>query len=94
MNRPAVLVARAVFPETLARLREHFDVQDNPDDRIWSKAELIERLQGKAGAFTTGSERIDAEVLAWWPTWRWGSTTSTCRPAPPPVCCAPTHPMC
>jgi gluconate 2-dehydrogenase len=64
MNRPAVLVARAVFPETLARLREHFDVQDNPDDRIWSKAELIERLQGKAGAFTTGSERIDAEVLA------------------------------
>ena len=30
MSRPAVLVARAVFPETVARLREHFDVEDNP----------------------------------------------------------------
>ena len=59
-----VLVARAVFPEVLARLREHFEVEHNADDRIWPKAELIERLQGKAGAFTTGSERIDAEVLA------------------------------
>ena len=63
MSRPQVLVARAVFPETVARLREHFDVDDNPTDHILSKAELIARLQGKAGAFTTGSERIDAEVL-------------------------------
>jgi gluconate 2-dehydrogenase len=63
MTRPAVLVARAVFPETVARLREHFDVEDNPGDTIFTKPQLIERLQGKAGAFTTGSERIDAEVL-------------------------------
>ena len=31
---------------------------------MFSKRELIARLQGKAGAFTTGSERIDGEVLA------------------------------
>jgi gluconate 2-dehydrogenase len=62
--RPAVLVARAVFPEVVARLRRHFEVEDNPADTIYSKAELTQRLQGKAGAFTTGSERIDAEVLA------------------------------
>lgn len=62
--RPAVLVARAVFPETLDRLRQHFEVEDNPADTIYTKPQLIERLQGKAGAFTTGSERIDAEVLA------------------------------
>ncbi len=60
----AILVARAVFPQTLERLRKHFDVEANDDDTIFSKAQLIQRLQGKVGAFTTGSERIDAEVLA------------------------------
>jgi glyoxylate/hydroxypyruvate/2-ketogluconate reductase len=63
MSRPAVLVARAVFPAVIERLREHFDVDDNQADHILSKAQLIQRLQGKQGAFTTGSERIDAEVL-------------------------------
>ena len=61
--KPKVLVARAVFPEVVERLRECFEVEDNPQDVVWTKAELTARLQGKAGAFTTGSERIDAEVL-------------------------------
>jgi gluconate 2-dehydrogenase len=63
MTRPPVLVARAVFPEVVERLRAHFEVEHNPDDTIYTKPQLIERLRGKAGAFTTGSERIDAEVL-------------------------------
>ena len=64
MTKPHILVARAIFPETLARLAQQFEVEANPDDAIWTKAQLIERLQGKVGAFTTGSERVDAEVLA------------------------------
>jgi gluconate 2-dehydrogenase len=64
MARPHVLVARAVFPEVLARLREHFEVDDNTPDFILTKTQLVQRLQGKQGALTTGSERIDAEVLA------------------------------
>jgi gluconate 2-dehydrogenase len=63
MNKPPVLVARAIFPETLARLREHLDVADNPGDDIWSAAELSRHLEGKVGAFTTTSERIDAALL-------------------------------
>jgi gluconate 2-dehydrogenase len=63
MSRTQVLVARAVFPEVVEKLRVHFDVEDNPGDVIFTKAELIARLRGKHGAFTTGSERIDAEVL-------------------------------
>jgi len=63
MTRPAVLVARAVFPDIVDRLRAHFDVEDNPGDTIFAKPALIEHLRGKQGAFTTGSERIDAEVL-------------------------------
>ena len=61
--RPRVLVARAVFPEVVQRLRAHFEVEDNPADTVYARTELIERLRGKAGALTTGSERIDAEVL-------------------------------
>ncbi len=63
MSRPSVLVARAVFPDVVERLRAHFDVDDNPGDTIFTKVELAKRLAGKEGAFTTGSERIDAEVL-------------------------------
>ena len=63
-NRPKVLVARAIFPETIARLEQHFDVEANQADESWSKEQLIAKLQGKAGAFTTGTERIDTELLA------------------------------
>jgi len=64
MTKPAILVARAVFPEVLEQLSQHFEVESNQADTIFSKPELIQRLQGKQGAFTTGSERIDVEVLA------------------------------
>ncbi len=62
--KPSILVARAVFPQILTLLAQHFDVISNQDDTLWSSAELIEQLQGKQGAFTTGSERISQEVLA------------------------------
>jgi gluconate 2-dehydrogenase len=61
--KPRILVARAVFADVIDRLREHFDAETNDADVVWSKAELMQRLHGKVGAFTTGSERIDAEVL-------------------------------
>ncbi len=63
MTRPAVLVARAVFPEVIERLAAHCEVDVNREDRIFTRPELIARLAGKAGAFITGSERIDAELL-------------------------------
>ena len=63
-TRPRILVARAVFPETVERLRQHFDVEDNQGDVLWSREQLIGKLKDKTGAFTTGSERIDAELLA------------------------------
>ena len=64
MNKPKILIARAIFPEIIARLEQHFEVESNQPDETWSKAELVKRLQGKAGAFTTGGDRIDADVLA------------------------------
>ena len=69
MTRDRILVARRVFPEVLERLRQHFEVDDNPQDETFSKPALIARLQGKAGVLTFG-DRIDAEVLAACPTLR------------------------
>ncbi len=63
-TRPSVLVARAVFPDVIERLRQHFEVEHNPDDALWPQGELLRRLQGKQGVFTTGGERIDAALLA------------------------------
>ncbi|MDO8719985.1 MAG: D-glycerate dehydrogenase [Polaromonas sp.] len=64
MSKPKILIARAVFPEVVARLEQYFEVESNQADQTWSKAELAARLRDKAGAFTTGGDRIDAEVLA------------------------------
>jgi gluconate 2-dehydrogenase len=61
--KPAILVARAIYPQTLDRLREHFEVDHNQADEVFTAAELSRRLAGKVGALTTGSERIDAAVL-------------------------------
>lgn len=62
--KPKILVARAVFPEVLAKLAEHFEVTANQEDEAWTPAQLTARLQGMQGVFTTGSERIDAALLS------------------------------
>ncbi len=64
MTKQSVLIARAVFPQVIERLAEHFEVESNQQDAIWPREEFIRRLQGKAGVFTTGGERIDAALLA------------------------------
>jgi gluconate 2-dehydrogenase len=61
---PKILVARALFPEVIAKLAQHFDVLSNQTDELWTPPQLIEKLQGKQGIFTTGGERIDAALLA------------------------------
>ena len=64
MSKPRILVARAVFPDVIARLEQFFSVEHNQGDESWSKQQLADRLHDKAGAFTTGAERIDADLLA------------------------------
>ena len=64
MTKPKILVTRVIFAEVLAKLEQHFEVESNQADESWSKADLIAKLRGKHGALTTGSDRIDPEVLA------------------------------
>jgi gluconate 2-dehydrogenase len=61
--RPSVLATRATFPDVIARLRQYFDVEDNPTDEVWSRDDLVRRLRGKKGVMSTGTERIDAGLL-------------------------------
>ena len=64
MNKPRILMARAVFPEIIERLQTVAEVEANQEDVLFTKAELVSKLQGKQGVFTTGTDRIDAELLA------------------------------
>lgn len=61
--KPAVLVCRRIFPDVIARLEEHFALETNDADVVWSREEFVHRLQGKAGVYVTGTQPIDAELL-------------------------------
>ncbi len=70
MSQAAILVTRAIFPDQLERLQAQFQVESNQQDSIWSPDELVARLQGKAGVFMTGVEKVDAALLAQCPQLR------------------------
>ena len=63
MTKPSLLVSRAIAPEVIARLGQHFDVRANQADEPWSPAQLMDALRGRQALFATGSERIDAALL-------------------------------
>lgn len=68
--KPAVLVARRAPAEVLETLRAHFDVDYHDGEVPLSPEALQARLQGKAGAYVTGTERITAALLDACPTLR------------------------
>jgi gluconate 2-dehydrogenase len=64
ISKPKILVARAIFPEALAKLEEFYEVHSNQSDKILSSEELQKALSEVQGALVAGSERIDAFALA------------------------------
>ena len=63
MSKPKVWVSRPFFPDIVDRLREHFDVRAEAEDRPFSPAELAERLADTDAAIVGLVDRIDADVL-------------------------------
>ncbi|MFZ4379160.1 MAG: 2-hydroxyacid dehydrogenase [Polynucleobacter sp.] len=63
-NKPKILVARAIFPDLLAKLEESFEIRSNQADQVFTPEELQRELSGVVGALVAGSERIDASALA------------------------------
>ncbi|HEY0957321.1 MAG TPA: D-glycerate dehydrogenase [Roseateles sp.] len=61
--RKKVLVARRAPAAVIEKLSAHFDVDAVDGATVLTPAELRERLQGKAAAYITGTERITAELL-------------------------------
>lgn len=64
MTKPKILVARAIFPDVIEHLARYFEVESNQEDRIFTEAELAEKICDKQGIFTTPSERIPAAIIA------------------------------
>ena len=63
-SKPKILVARAIFPEALAKLEESYEVISNQTDKVMTPEELKKALSEVEGALVTGSERIDASALS------------------------------
>ncbi|HEY5763668.1 MAG TPA: D-glycerate dehydrogenase [Rhodocyclaceae bacterium] len=66
--KPRILVSRAVFPEVIDRLASVAEIDAHTEDAPLAPDELARRLQGKQGALTMISDRVDAAVLGDSPT--------------------------
>lgn len=64
MTKRRILIARAIHPDVVAFLKQHFEVHSNDADTVWSPEQLAQQLQGMDGVLTTTSERISAQMLA------------------------------
>jgi glyoxylate reductase len=62
--RPRVLVSRKVFDEALTLLGKHFEVESNQRDVPFTPAQLVRKLQGKAGLVCLLTDAIDERLLA------------------------------
>ena len=62
--KPAILVTREVFDDTLAFLAESCDVESNQTDLIPAPDELALRAAGKEGILCCLTDAIDAKLLA------------------------------
>ncbi|HEY9108773.1 MAG TPA: D-glycerate dehydrogenase [Roseateles sp.] len=76
MDAMKVLVARRAPKAVLDKLSARFDVDYHDGEMPLPADELRARLQGKAGAYVTGTERISAELLDTCPDMRVVSTMS------------------
>lgn len=63
-RKPRLLVARRLFDDLLAPLCEGFELDLHDSDTPLPPAQLVARLQGCWGLLASGSERVDAALLA------------------------------
>ena len=64
MARHSVYVTRMIPEETIAGLRQHFDVDVNPEDRALTRAELLDKVRGRSALVTLLTDAVDEELLA------------------------------
>lgn len=64
MGKPKVWISRPFFPDIVDRLRPHFDVEAETEERHFSPAELSARLADADAAIVGLADRIDAATIA------------------------------
>ena len=61
--KPVVLVTRKLPPAVEDRLRRDYQARLNPDDRLYSKDELIENAKGAQAIMPCHTEHLSADVF-------------------------------
>ncbi|CDY74232.1 Glyoxylate reductase / Hydroxypyruvate reductase [Caballeronia glathei] len=63
MAKQSVYVTRMIPEQTIDTLREHFDVNVNPEDRAHTREELLKAVRGRDAVVSLLTDKIDGEVL-------------------------------
>jgi glyoxylate reductase len=61
--RPRVFLTRELPPRPMEALRAHADLTVNPDDRVLTRAELLDGVRGADALLCLLTDTVDAEVL-------------------------------
>lgn len=100
-NKPVVLVTRKLPSAVEDRLKRDYDARLNPDDRLYSEHQLIDRARGAQAILPCHTEHFSADVIRRLPaevkiipTSPSASTTSTSRPPRRKALSSPTPRTC
>lgn len=63
MKRPDVYVTRRIPEPAIELLRQQFDVEVNPDDRVLTREELLEKVKDRDAVLCLLTDSIDSEVF-------------------------------
>ena len=63
MKRPDVYVTRMLPEPAIELLKKHCEVEINPDDRVLTREELLEKVKGRDAVLCLLTDIIDEEVL-------------------------------
>ena len=63
-DKPVILVTRKLPDAVEARLKSDYEAILNPDDALYTKDELIERVQGAQGILPCHTEKFDSDMIA------------------------------
>jgi len=63
-DKPVILVTRKLPDAVETRLMSDYEARLNPDDALYSRDELIERVQGAQGILPCHTEVFDADMVA------------------------------
>jgi glyoxylate reductase len=63
MKKPKVYVTRMIPEPAIELLKQHCEVEINPDDRVLDRSELIEKVKGRDAVLCLLTDTIDDEVF-------------------------------